>query len=109
MTVKKVLKGVGTAVGAVVGAIFGVGVFWGAILGQTSSNTSTDYSYDYDHKSKKKRDEDTIIDGEVKTVNPEDREAIERELERLWKQYNSAGWATRDEIMERIKAMEAKL
>ena len=107
MTVKKVIKGIGAGLGAVVGAIFGVGVFWGAILGQTSSNTSTDYSYDYE--SKKKRDEDSIIDGEVRTVNPEDREAIERELERLWKQYNSAGWATRDEIMERIKAMEAKL
>ena len=105
MTVKKVLKGVGTAVGAVVGAIFGVGVFWGAILGQTSSTTSTDYSYDYERK--KKRDDDTIIDAKV--VNPEDRDAVERELERLWEQYNNASWATRDEIMERIKEMEDKL
>ncbi len=105
MKVKKVIKGIGTGVGVVVGAIFGVGMFCGAILGQTSSNTSTDYSYDYERK--KKRDDDNTIDAKV--INSEDREAVERELERLWEQYNNASWATRDEIMERIKEMEAKL
>ena len=105
MTVKKVVKGIGIGLGTVVGAIFGVGVFWGAILGQSSSNTSTDYSYDYERK--KKHDDDTISNAKV--VSPEDREAIERELERLWEQYNNASVWTRDEIMERIKEMEAKL
>lgn len=105
MTVKKVIKGISAGLGAVVGAIFGVGVFWGAVLGQTSSNTNTDYSYDYERR--KKRDDDTTIDAKV--INSEDREAIERELERLWEQYNNASVWTEDEIMERIKEMEAKL
>lgn len=105
MTVKKVIKGIGKGFGVVIGAIFGVGMFWGAVLGQTSSNTSTDYSYDYERK--KKRDDDNTINAKV--VDSGDKEAVERELERLWEQYDSANVWTRDEIMERIKEMEAKL